>query len=81
MSPYNGKSREYFELRKQVGVHRELYDQNLGISFKEESGGYLHTEALKEPRLSLFGHFLRWHSHVLVGILGPTTFLSLQSAT
>jgi hypothetical protein len=26
---------------------RKLYGENLGISFKEESGGYLHTEALK----------------------------------
>lgn len=26
---------------------RKLYNQNLGISFKEETGGYLHTEALK----------------------------------
>ena len=25
----------------------KLYKQNLGISFKEESGGYLHTEELK----------------------------------
>lgn len=26
---------------------RRLYSQMLGISFKEETGGYLHTEALK----------------------------------
>ena len=26
---------------------RKLYRQTLGISFKEEKGGYLHTEALK----------------------------------
>jgi len=26
---------------------RKLYSQSLGISFKEESGEYLHTEALK----------------------------------
>lgn len=26
---------------------RKLYRQELGIGFKEESGGYLHTEALK----------------------------------
>ena len=26
---------------------RKLYSEILGISFKEESGGYLHTEALK----------------------------------
>ena len=26
---------------------RKLYDQALGIAFKEENGGYLHTEALQ----------------------------------
>ena len=26
---------------------RKLYNQGLGIDFKEESGGYLHTEVLK----------------------------------
>ena len=26
---------------------RKLYSESLGISFKEESGEYLHTEALK----------------------------------
>ena len=26
---------------------RKLYSESLGIPFKEESGGYLHTEALK----------------------------------
>src|ERR1700756_5919298 len=26
---------------------RKLYSQTLGIGFKEEDGGYLHTEALK----------------------------------
>jgi len=29
---------------------RKLYSQILGISFKEETGGYLHTEALKGAR-------------------------------
>ena len=29
---------------------RTLYAGNLGISFKEESGGYLHTEALQGAR-------------------------------
>jgi hypothetical protein len=29
---------------------RKLYGQTLGIHFKEENGGYLHTEALKGAR-------------------------------
>jgi hypothetical protein len=33
-------------VRDAAASHR-LYKQNLGISFKEESGGYLHTEGLK----------------------------------
>src|SRR5438309_3764409 len=32
---------------RDVTASRKLYSQNLGISFKEETGGYLHTEALK----------------------------------
>ncbi len=30
-----------------AGASRALYEQNLGIQFKEESGSYLHTEMLK----------------------------------
>ena|SRR5690348_1600642 len=30
-----------------AAASRKLYSQTLGIHFKEESGGYLHTEALK----------------------------------
>ena len=30
-----------------VAISRQLYSQILGIPFKEESGEYLHTEALK----------------------------------
>src|SRR5437016_10449209 len=30
-----------------VTASRKLYSQFLGIGFKEEAGGYLHTEALK----------------------------------
>jgi catechol 2,3-dioxygenase-like lactoylglutathione lyase family enzyme len=29
---------------------RKLYTENLGIRFKEESGGYVHTERLKGPK-------------------------------
>lgn len=31
---------------RDAAASRQLYRQNLGISFKEENGGYLHTEAL-----------------------------------
>lgn len=30
-----------------AGASRKLYGQTFGIPFKEEKGGYLHTEALK----------------------------------
>jgi catechol 2,3-dioxygenase-like lactoylglutathione lyase family enzyme len=32
---------------RDMEASRELYGENLGIPFKEETGGYLHTEALK----------------------------------
>jgi len=32
---------------RDADASRKLYSEVLGISFKEESGGYLHTEALK----------------------------------
>jgi hypothetical protein len=32
---------------REATASRTLYSQRLGISFKEETGGYLHTEALK----------------------------------
>ena len=32
---------------RDVGVSRKLYNQTLGIGFKEEAGAYLHTEALE----------------------------------
>ena len=31
---------------RDIATSRKLYGEALGISFKEESGGYLHTEAL-----------------------------------
>lgn len=31
---------------REATASRRLYSQDLGISFKEETGGYLHTEAL-----------------------------------
>jgi len=32
---------------REATASRKLYSQMLGISFKEETGGYLHSEALK----------------------------------
>jgi Glyoxalase-like domain len=32
---------------REAAVSRKLYSEMLGISFQEETGGYLHTEALK----------------------------------
>jgi hypothetical protein len=32
---------------REAAASRKLYVQNLGIGFKEEDGGYLHTEALR----------------------------------
>lgn len=32
---------------RDMAASRKLYSDNLGIAFKGESGGYLHTEALK----------------------------------
>jgi len=32
---------------REAGASRKLYNQILGIGFKEEEGGYLHTEDLK----------------------------------
>jgi hypothetical protein len=32
---------------RDVATRRKLYGETLGIPFKEEGGGYLHTEALK----------------------------------
>jgi hypothetical protein len=32
---------------RETATSRTLYSEALGIPFKEESGGYLHTEALQ----------------------------------
>ncbi|MGF6919792.1 VOC family protein [Paraburkholderia sp. 40] len=37
----------FVQIVRDVGASRQLYGENLGIPFKEESGGYLHTEVLK----------------------------------
>jgi hypothetical protein len=53
---------------------RKLYSEVLGISFKEETGEYLHTEALKGAKTSPCGLFPRRRSLALAKIPGPTTF-------
>ena len=40
---------------RQTAESRKLYGDALGIAFKEESGGYLHTDALKGAK-----HFALW---------------------
>jgi hypothetical protein len=40
---------------REAGASRQLYERSLGIEFKEEQGGYLHTEALKGAN-----HFALW---------------------
>lgn len=61
---------------RDVAAGRQLYRDALGISFREESGGYLHTEALKgansfalwplsEAAQSCFGRNV-WPDHVPV---------------
>jgi hypothetical protein len=37
----------YGPIVREAIASRKLYNQVLGIGFKEEKGGYLHTEALK----------------------------------
>ena len=38
-----------------IAESRELYNQNLGIAFKEDAGGYLYTGALQGAK-----HFALW---------------------
>ena len=40
---------------RDVAVGRALYSDSLGIAFKEETGGYLHTGALQGAK-----HFALW---------------------
>jgi hypothetical protein len=46
-----GKIKELFiagfgPIVRELTASRKLYNQTLGIGFKEENGGYVHTEAL-----------------------------------
>jgi hypothetical protein len=49
---------------------RKLYGEALGIPFKEETDGYLHTEALRAQKVLPCGRFLRRRSPVLAKIPG-----------
>jgi hypothetical protein len=53
---------------REAGASRKLYNQILGIGFKEEDGDYLHTEALKSAKTSLCGRSRKQHSRALVRI-------------
>jgi hypothetical protein len=44
---------------------RKLYNQTLGIGFKEENGGYLHTEALRGAKTFALWTFLKKDSVAL----------------
>ena len=66
---------------------RQLYSRALGIPFKEEKGGYLHTESLKGANTFACGRSLRPLSHASARIRGVLTYpfrkpgLSLMSTT
>jgi len=57
---------------------RRLYRDVLGIPFKEEADGYLHTEAVPGAKTLLYGRFLKRPSLVLAKTPGPRTFLRLK---
>jgi hypothetical protein len=61
---------------REMATSRKLYSEALGIPFKEESGGYLHTEALQGAKHSPCRLFLRLRIPVLVVIRGLLTLLS-----
>src|ERR1700747_2501450 len=65
----------YGPIVRDMAESRRLYSESLGIHFKEESGEYLHTEALKGAKKVLHsGRCLRPLSRVLAKIPGPTIF-------
>jgi hypothetical protein len=41
---------------RETSESRRLYRESLGINFKEESGGYLHTETIPATASLLRGH-------------------------
>ena len=68
---------------RDVDAGQKLYAKGLQISFKEESGGYLHTDALQGARHLPFGHSLKPRILVLVTVSGriicPRLTLGLSS--
>jgi len=54
---------------------RKLYNQILGIGFKEENGGYLHTEALQGAKTFALWPLSQAAQSCFGKIPGPTKFL------
>ena len=50
---------------REASASRKLYNRILGIGFKEEKGGYLHTEALKGAKSFALWPLRRQHSPAL----------------
>jgi hypothetical protein len=59
---------------REMAPSRKLYSEALGIPFKEESGGYLHTEAL-QGCFRLMASFTKRRILVLAMTRGQKTFL------
>jgi len=57
---------------RDIAQSRKLYDEALGIYFREESGGCLHTERLEGAKTLHYGRCLRRHRRVLAGTPGHT---------
>lgn len=53
---------------------RKLYSESLGIRFKEESGEYLHTEALKGAKSFALWPLSQAAESCLAKTRGPTIF-------
>jgi hypothetical protein len=58
-----------------ASVSRKLYNQTLGIGFKEEVAIISIPRPSKAQRLLLCGRFHKPHSHALARIPGPSKFL------
>jgi hypothetical protein len=59
-----------------VAESRKLYADSLGISLKEDAGGYLYTAALQGAKHFALGLSRRLRSPVLAPIPGPITLPS-----
>jgi hypothetical protein len=60
---------------RDAAASRKLYNQNLGIFFKEESGGYLHTEAVKGAKTFALWPLYQVSQSCFGKDPGPTLFL------